>query len=190
MQNKKKNGLRVARCETAVIPHSALRNSQSNGFTLIEVVITIVLVSILSGIAAMIILQGVRAYSDESSRSDVHYQARLAVERMAREIRLIRSSTVADIPTMNGTTLLYNDINGTQMGFRLTAGNLQRTQDNGATWETLATNIPGGPVFTYLDNTGVVTGAQTSLWLVQIEAAVTQGTESVTMRTTVHPRNF
>jgi prepilin-type N-terminal cleavage/methylation domain-containing protein len=172
------------------MPDTACMNVDSKGFTLVEIVITIVIVSIISGIAAMIILQGIRSYSDDSSRSDVQYQTRFAVDRMAREIRLIRTRTIADIPTMNGTTLLYNDINGTRMGFRLNAGSIQRTQDNGATWQTLATNITGGAVFTYLDDTGAVTAAQSSLWLVQIQVAAAEGSESVTMRTTVHPRNF
>ena len=152
----------------------------------------IVLVGILATIAATIIMQGIRAYSDEQLRSDAHYQARFAMERMAREIRLIRSSTAADIPAMTGTTLRYNDINGVQMGFRLNAGNIERTEDNGATWQTLAVNItgPGGTIFTYLDNTGAVTAAPASLWLVQIQFTATQGTESIDMRTAVHPRNF
>lgn len=167
-----------------------MRIANAKGFTLIELVITIVLVSILAGVATMIILQGVRAYTDEQSRSDIHYQARLAMERMGREIRLIRTRTVADIPTMNGTTLLYTDVNGTQMGFRLNAGKIERTQDNGATWQTLATNVTGGAVFSYLDNTGSVTALQTSLWIIQIQVAMTQGAESATMRTAVHPRNF
>ena len=56
-----------------------LRTTNLKGFTLIEIVITIVLVSILSGIATLIILQGVKAYSSEDQRSDVHYQSRLAM---------------------------------------------------------------------------------------------------------------
>jgi prepilin-type N-terminal cleavage/methylation domain-containing protein len=165
----------------------------SSGFTLIEIIIVIVLVGILATMAAMIIMQGVRAYSVEQSRSDAHYQAKLAMERMAREIRLIRSSTVTDIPTMTGTTLRYNDINGLQMGFRLNGGNIERTEDNAVSWQTLATNItgPGGNIFTYRDNIGAATAAPASIWLVQIQFTATQGTESIDdMRTTVHPRNF
>jgi prepilin-type N-terminal cleavage/methylation domain-containing protein len=173
-----------------VSPHSALRNPQSKGFTLIEMVIVIVLVGILATIAATIIMQGVRAYSDEQSRSDAHYQARLAVERMSREIRLIRGN--ADISVMNGTLLRFTDINGSQMGFRLNGGNIERTEDNAVSWQMLATNITGtgGNIFTYLDNNGATTAAPASLWLVQIQFIATQGTESIDMRTTVHPRNF
>src|SRR6266508_4282581 len=68
-----------------------IRNPQSNGFTLIEIIITIVVTSIIAGLSAVIILQGVRSYSDEDTRSDLHYQTRLAVERMAREIRMVNS---------------------------------------------------------------------------------------------------
>jgi MSHA biogenesis protein MshO len=162
----------------------------SSGFTLIEMVIVIVLVGILATIAATIIMQGVRAYSDEQSRSDAHYQARLAVERMSREIRLIRGN--ADISVMNGTLLRFTDINGSQMGFRLNGGNIERTEDNAVSWQTLATNITGtgGNIFTYLDDNGATTAASTSLWLVQIQFIATQGTESIDIRTTVHPRNF
>ncbi len=179
---------------TGVRGKSEIRTPHPNGFTLVEIVITIVLVGILAGIAAMIILQGVRAYSDEQSRSDVHYQARLATERMVREIRLMRSRTAADIPTMSVATLMYTDINGVQMGFRLNggAGAVERTENNGTTWQALAINItaPGGNIFTYFDSAGAVTASQADLWFVQMEFTATQGSESVTMRTAVHPRNF
>ena len=40
---------------------------KSRGFTLIEITITIVIVGVFAGISAMIIMQGIRAYSEEKS---------------------------------------------------------------------------------------------------------------------------
>lgn len=192
MSGQPKDRLWNVGCRAAIIPRSALHSPKSKGFTLIEIVIVIVILGVISSIAALVILQGVKAESDEQSRSGVHYQERVAMERMAREIRMIRSATAADITTMNGTTLMYTDINGMQMGFRLNGGIIQRTENNGGTWQTLAVNVtgPGGNIFTYLDANGAVTAAPASLWLVQVQFTATQGAESISMRTTVHPRNF
>src|SRR5512147_1380822 len=109
-------------------PQSAVRGCHSNGFTLVEVVITIVVVAIIASFASSIILQGVKAYSAEQSRSDAHYQARLAVERMAREVRLVRSRTVADIPTMTPTDLLFCAVTGNAVEFQLVGTTLNRRE--------------------------------------------------------------
>ena len=183
--------MRNAECEMTT-PNSELRTQNSRGFTLIEIVITIVLVSILSGLAAMIILQGVRAYSAEQSRSDVHYQSRAAMERMAREIRLIRWNTAlaqADIATMSPMVLRYTDIQGNQMGFQLNLGEIQRTQDNAATWQTLATGVTAFNI-NYFRQDGVTPATAATLWFVEITMTDLQGSETLQMRTRVHPRNF
>ncbi|HWR73764.1 MAG TPA: prepilin-type N-terminal cleavage/methylation domain-containing protein [Nitrospirota bacterium] len=172
-------------------PVERLRDLRSKGFTLIEIVVTIVLVGIVTGIAAMIIMQGAQSYSIEQSRGEAHQQARFALERMAREIRLIRSRTASDISTWNNVALEYFDINGTQIGFQLSGGNIQR-RENGGAWQTLATGIstPGADFFTYFDTTGNPPAVVTSLWTVQIDLIAAQGLETLTLRTTVHPRNF
>jgi hypothetical protein len=154
-------------------------------------VMTIVLIGIVSGIAAVIIMQGTRSASSVRSRGEAHEQARFALDRMSRELLLIRSratTPVDDIITMNATTLEYNDLGGTQIGFRLNGSTLERY--DGA-WQTLATGIsaPGG-LFTYLDANGNPGAVQATLWSIQVGLVATQGQESLTLRTTVHPRNF
>jgi len=186
-------GFRMQNSECGTtIPNSGPRTPNSNGFTLIEIVITIVLVTILSGLAAVIILQGVKAYSTEQSRSDVHYQSRAAMERMAREIRLMRWNAAlaqADVTTMNPTIIRYTDIQGNQLGFRLNVAEVQRTQDNAATWQTLATGVTALN-FNYFQQDGVTPASAATLWFVEITMTDTQGSETLQMRTRVHPRNF
>jgi prepilin-type N-terminal cleavage/methylation domain-containing protein len=170
-------------------PNSELPTPNSKGFTLVEIVITIVLIGILSGIAAMIILQGVRAYSDEQTRSDVHYQARLAVERMAREIRMTRSTT--DITTFTASDLRFTKVDGSISGFNWSNPTLNRW--NGAGNDVLASGVTAFS-FSYYRNDGVTLAALPAdlslLWFIDISMTDTQGSETLQMRTRVHPRNF
>src|SRR3990172_1283381 len=159
MRNSEKNRCRNMNFKL-IIPQSEFRNPQSNGFTLIEIVITIVLVTILSGLAAVIMLHGVKAYSTEQSRSDVHYQTRIAVERMAREIRLIRSQTAGDIPTMAATDLYFCDVTGKAVEFQLSGTALSRRESPTCSplawggWNALSPSGVGPLSFTYLDSAG------------------------------------
>jgi prepilin-type N-terminal cleavage/methylation domain-containing protein len=169
-----------------------IRTLNSKGFTLIESIITIVIVGIISSIAALIILEGMKASSKEQNFSEAHYQARIALERMSREIKLIRWNTAlaqADITTMTPTDLRYTDIQGNQMGFRLNAINIQRTQDNSATWQTLATGVIALN-FSYLQQDGVTIATPANIWFVDITMTSQPGTDSLLMRTRVHLRNF
>ncbi len=196
MLKKNKNGLRVARCGAAVISHPTLRTPKSNGFTLIEIVITIVIVGIISSIAAIIILQGMKAYTAEQDLSDVHYQAGLAMERMAREIRMIRTQTAGDIPTMAATDLIFCDVTGKAVEFQLAGAALNRRESPTCSpvawggWNALASSGVNPLTFTYLDSTGTGGATAVNLWFVEINLTDTQGSESLQMRTRVHPRNF
>jgi prepilin-type N-terminal cleavage/methylation domain-containing protein len=176
-------------------PQSAFRNLKSRGFTLVELIVVIVIVAVIASIAAMIILQGARAYSDEQQRSNVHYQTKLAVERMAREIRLIRSQTSADIPTMAATDVIFCDVTGKAVEFQLAGTALNRRESATCSplawggWNALAAGVT--PLtFSYLQQDGVTAAAATNLWYVVIDVTDQQGTETLQIRTQVHPRNF
>jgi prepilin-type N-terminal cleavage/methylation domain-containing protein len=167
-----------------------IRTFQSNGFTLVEIIVTIVIIGIIASISAGIISQGAKVYSTEDSRSNAHYQARLAVERMAREIRMMRSETAADIPTWAANDLRFTDINGNDVRFQLNAGTIRRSSDGGTTWNDLAKNVTA-LAFTYLQSDGTTAAtAQTNIWYVVIDVTDTQNTETLQMRTRVHPMNF
>ena len=174
-------------------PQATTVNTKANGFTLIEIVITIVLIGILSGLAAMIILQGVRAYSDEQSRSDVHYQARLAMDRMAREIRLARAASatgtvVSGTITGNPTnSIIFTELSGGTISYSLSVTDLMRT--TGGVPVLLANGITTLE-FQHYDNAGVLTTTAANVWIVEINVIAQQGGETLNLRTRVHPRNF
>lgn len=189
VRNEKRDKMQDGDCESSTA-NPGRRTPNSKGFTLIEAVITIVIVGVISGIAAMIILQGMRAYTKEQNLSGVHYQARQAMERMAREIRLIRSTT--DITASTATNLQFTDVNGSTLGFQWTIPILNRW--NGASNDILASGVAAFSFSYYKnDNTVAVLPADLGLlWFIDIAmtSQSQQGPETLQMRTRVHPRNF
>ena|GEM_PF-1677709 len=70
------------------------RPTSENGFTLIELVISIVLVGIIAGIIGPIIFYGTEGYRQQVTRKELVSRARLALERMSREMRESVPNTV------------------------------------------------------------------------------------------------
>ena len=170
----------------------------AEGFTLVEMIVVIVITAIIGGIAAMIISQGVAGYSAEEQRSNVHYQAKLAAERIAREVRVMRSATAADIFAWTATDLQFCDITGKAVEFQFTGTSLNRRESASCTplswgsWNTLSPLIDtANSSFAYYQQNGTSAPATvTSLWYVQVTVKSTQGAESLQVRTRVHPMNF
>lgn len=142
------------------------------------------ILGIIAAVVSQFAFQGIRSFSTEQDRGDVHSQARLAVERMAREIRAIRSATATDIPIMTATDLQFTDNLGQNVRFTWAADVLTR---NG---QTLAVNVAPF-AFTYLQSDGTtVAAAPAVMWFVQITLTVAQSGTSLPLRVQVHPRNF
>lgn len=70
--------------------------SREAGFTLIELILVIVLIGITAGSTAMLVLQGTQSYADLIERKESLHNARLAMERISREVRqATNASTVS-----------------------------------------------------------------------------------------------
>jgi prepilin-type N-terminal cleavage/methylation domain-containing protein len=166
------------------------------GFTLVELIITIVLVGIIAGIAAILTLQGVSSYTVQDLRADLTNQGRLAIERMAREIRAIRQTgeigttkvgatwTISGNPT---SSLIFTDLTGTDIIYSLSGSMLNRTM--GGVDAAMADGVTTLQ-FNHYDRTGALTTTPADVWQVQIDLTVTRGGESQDFRIRVHPRNF
>jgi len=174
-----------------------MKNLHSRGFTLIEIVITIVIVSIIAGLGALIVIQQVKSYAAEDTRSDVQYQARLAVERIAREARLIRDRDATNLSTMAPADLVFCDVTGKAVEFQVFGTTVRRQESATCSpfawggWNTLASSIVSPAPFSYFQQDGITTTIDpTQVWFIAITITATQGTESMTVQTRVHPMNF
>jgi prepilin-type N-terminal cleavage/methylation domain-containing protein len=160
---------------------------QPGGFTLIELVLTIAILGVIAAAVSRFTLQGIRSYSTEQDRGDAHAQARLAVERVVREARAIRSCADIVAPANPSATLSFTDSTGTAVAFSVAGGVLSRGAN------VLARGVTSAQPFRYYDRGGVATTSCISpndIWFVEIDLTCTQGTGSLHLRSRVHPRNF
>ena len=76
-------------------------HSKQKGFTLIEMVISITILGIVGGLSALIIDRTVEGYDATARRAKLHSGARLAVDRIAREVRQALPNSIC---TYNGSS--------------------------------------------------------------------------------------
>ncbi len=165
------------------------------GFTLIELVLTMLILGIIAAVFSRFALQGIRSYSTEIDRGDVHSQARLAVERVVREARAIRSCADIAGAANPSATLSFTDTSGAPVDFTVAGGNLTR---NGV-GNILAQGVTSAQPFRFLDMSGAASttcpvpptpSAATDIWFVEIDLTCVLGGASLHLRSRVHPRNF
>lgn len=153
------------------------------GFTIIELVMVISIAGILFGILAPIMKTTIDAYFFVNSREAVLSDARLAMNRMVREIRQIKEPS--DISTMNSSEIQFTDINDNVVNFRQSGTSLQR---NG---NVLAEDLKssGGLIFTYLDSYGNQTTTASYVRTIEIELVIQDATGDLVIKSQGNIRN-
>src|SRR3990167_1516897 len=124
-----------------------------NGFTLIELVFSILLMGIISVVVGSILLNGYKTLLTSENISQADWQGFIALERIVNDIHTIRSA--ADISTISASNLVFTDVNGNSIQFQLSGSTLLRNS------QTLASGIQG-LTFGYLDANGSTTATASS----------------------------
>jgi prepilin-type N-terminal cleavage/methylation domain-containing protein len=167
---------------------------RARGFTLIETIVVIVITGIVMAIGANLVAGVFNAYFTGKRISDADAQGRLALERMSRELRTVRSTTAADL-AFSGTQLRFIDTNGNAICYGLTGTTLVRGSDApplGASCatnaRTLAANIASLD-FYFLQNDGqTAAGTAAQVYYVTTVMRVSTNEYDERLRVTVRPR--
>jgi prepilin-type N-terminal cleavage/methylation domain-containing protein len=170
-------------------------------FTLIELVVSIVVGSIISGMAGMLLWNAASQRGDVSARAELCDEGATALEVMARYIREIQQDNTCPpsfCPTANA---LISTASSTQLsfgntGFRYSSGKLEMTTDNGANWRTLVKDVSSFS-FAYYERTGLSmmplplsASDREDVRRVQMTLSLARGTQSIKLRTSLYLRSF
>jgi prepilin-type N-terminal cleavage/methylation domain-containing protein len=159
----------------------------SKGFTLIEIVIVIVILSIVSAITIKFLVDGLRIYTMTVNQKTLFDEGKLALERMCRDIRDARSvtSVTAGPPgliTFTRTHLTATDNPNNSITFwqntTPTPNTLEKTNNSTGTSGILASNVTS---FTVANAANEIQ--------IQLTLGLTSG-EKVTLQTKVYPKNL
>lgn len=164
------------------------RRAACRGFSMIELVLVIVLVGIIATVGAQLMGTGFQLYFTGRDSLSVDAQARLALERLTRELRAVSPAT--GLTLAPATEVNFIDLDGTAVRYCLgtvsgcpgVAGVLMRNT------QALAGGISALNVV-YTNSSGAVTAVPAQVLNISIRFTATQGGMSSDYRATVSPRN-
>lgn len=124
------------------------------GFTLIEMVMAIVLVSILALLVGPLLGISIQSYLFHSDRVGLQEASNLALARMSREIKQVRNDQSFVAATAD--TFTFINLDNQQIRYRMSGNGIARTQDAQPETGLVDSVQTNGLTFTYYDEDGNV----------------------------------
>lgn len=147
-------------------------------FTLFELALVILIISFLGMFAGPILKSVGDVIFTEYAINNLNTQGRIALERMAREIRLVRSSQ--DL-TVSASSISFVDTEGNVIAYSLSGNSLLRNS------QVLTENI-SALNFVYYNSSGVVTATVADIRYIKIALSLSENDSYTSLETTVYPR--
>ncbi|TMH43140.1 MAG: prepilin-type N-terminal cleavage/methylation domain-containing protein [Betaproteobacteria bacterium] len=175
-----------------------VRRGQQHGWTLIEMLTVIIILAVVTAVGARLMSSMFRSYFTARDITNSDAQARVAFERMTRELRQIRSATATDLDVASAAQVRFIDTDGNGVCFYRDAATnrLMRSADGpatacGTTSAQPLSDFVTGLIFAYYLNDGrTTTSVPTSVYYVTVHVDLQDNDVSDTLRATIHPRNF
>ena len=162
------------------------RKNARAGVTLMELIMVMSCVAILVSLGGMYIKQIFNLWNTVSFRSEVVEQGRMALSRMAREIRQVNNTT--SVLNATASRFRFNDSSGNTIDYSYSAGNLTRNGNVLAPLNNLT--------FQYYDNRSQVIASPavapqaTNITRVNMTIGIRSGSQDKTLSEQVYPRDF
>jgi prepilin-type N-terminal cleavage/methylation domain-containing protein len=175
------------------------RRAPMHGWTLIEMVTVLIIFSIVVAVGANLMSGMFRSYFTARDITGSDAQARVAFERMTRELRQIRwTAAGTDLDVASTAQFRFNDSDGNGVCFYRDAVNnrLMRSADGpasacGTTNPQPLSDFVTGLLFVYYANDGSTTTAvAANVFYVTVRVDIQDNQVTDRLRATIHPRNF
>jgi prepilin-type N-terminal cleavage/methylation domain-containing protein len=158
-----------------------MRGRLQYGFSLIELIVTIVIMGIISTVVGKIMVEGYQTFITAQNIGDADWQALLALESLTNDIHNIRSA--ADITTISASSFIFVDMDGTSITYQFSGSTLTRNAI------TVATGMSGFSL-SYLNEAGAVTATPSAVRYVGINLTMLQNGLSLPFSTLVGTRGM
>ncbi len=168
--------------------HIDSRFSPAAGFSLVELIVVILVLGIVAGMGAVVVRDGMLGYLRGREITGADWQGRLALERIARELRDIAPSA-GGVNNISATScgsaaFAFSDINSTAVSYTQSAATLLR---NG---QPLADNVSALRFYCLQSDGQTATTTPSAVYYVTVSMVVATPNTNATYRTTVKPRAF
>ncbi|MGA1865632.1 MAG: type II secretion system protein J [bacterium] len=156
---------------------------KNKGFTLIEILITLVAMTILFGVGAQILNNALLSWNIVTLRKGMLYNSRLGMTRMLHDIR---QADITKITTFEPTHFAFTDINNNPCDFEQVGTNLLKNGD------ILADSLKStnGLQFAYLDLNGNAAGVASAIYRVKIRLDFQNGGQILSFNSETRIRNL
>lgn len=153
----------------------------AGGFTLIEAVLTIGILSVVGLTASYVITSGMSVQAQAAPRMEASYQARLALEWLRRDIRSLAGP--GGITVFTPAAFEFLDLHGNTVSYAFAAGDLSRNGD------LLAQGLTTFG-FSYRDRHGAPAASALDLRTVEVDFVVQVADQKELGHALVFPRSL
>lgn len=163
-------------------------------------VLVIIIVGIIFSLGSVMLGKVFSSYSAKQEIAEADWQAKVALERAARELRAVRTATDADLDVASTAQVRFIDTDGNGVCFyrdpptnrimrSAQAPNIGVPGDPCGGGDSLADHITALS-FSYWASNGAATAVTASVYYITVDMTVADGVYNSGFRTNVRPRNF